>query len=82
MFDDGPMNFDLYYLAVQADEHWQFELNRAYGPSFGRDARYDRRGIATPVLRELAEVKHLADAVWRNEVERHRVMTTTQRLMR
>lgn len=64
------MDFDLYYAAVKADSEWQSELEKMYG-SLAGDARYTRDGIATPRLRELAEAKHIADALWRADVAYH-----------
>lgn len=38
-----------YYAAKAADDAWQAELERTYGPAAG-DARYDARGTATENL--------------------------------
>lgn len=51
---------DLYHAAVAADEAWQHELESVYGKDAG-DARYDRRGTATPRLRVLHEAFHTAN---------------------
>lgn len=43
---------EAYRTAVAADEAWQRELEQAYGKCAG-DARYDKRGVATPELARL-----------------------------
>jgi len=50
-----------YYAAVRADDAWQAELERQYGPKAG-DARYDARGTASEALRTLREAFRRAEA--------------------
>lgn len=43
---------EAYYKAVEADRKWSAELQKVYGRQAG-DARYDKRGKATPELERL-----------------------------
>ena len=70
-----PVNFTLYYTAVAADNAWSHALELKYGPSAG-DARYDKRGRATPELSQLAEYKLQSDAAWLAEIDRARSQKT------
>jgi hypothetical protein len=59
-----------YEAACLADNMWSDELHRIYGNKAG-DARYDKRGTATPTLAALCKIKKQADATWRLIAELH-----------
>ena len=52
-----------YETACLADNMWSDELTRLYGNKAG-DARYDKRGFATPTLAALRDIKRQADKTW------------------
>jgi hypothetical protein len=54
----------LYNDALRADDAWQAELRRTYGPVKAADARYDRRGVATPRLAELHDAFRRTTDAW------------------
>ena len=53
-----------YEAALLTDNIWSDELHRVYGLNAG-DARYDKRGVATPLLSKLKDAKINADNAWR-----------------
>jgi hypothetical protein len=57
----NPTICHLYEIAVAADDAWQDALVAAYGREMACDARYDRRGNATPELLALHQAKLMAD---------------------
>lgn len=52
VFNNPADKHSAYRAAVAADAAWSRELQRVYGKRAG-DARYDKRGVATPELRRL-----------------------------
>lgn len=52
VFENPANKHRAYRAAVAADAAWSRELQRVYGKRAG-DARYDKRGVATPELRRL-----------------------------
>lgn len=52
IFNNPVDKHSAYRAAVAADAAWSRELQRVYGKRAG-DARYDKRGVATPELRRL-----------------------------
>lgn len=50
-------------VALKADADWHAELTAVYGKNAG-DARYDKRGYATPKLATLKAAKRAADDAW------------------
>ena len=53
-----------YEAALLTDNMWSLELHCIYGLNAG-DARYDKRGVATPLLAKLKDAKINADNAWR-----------------
>jgi hypothetical protein len=62
----------LYDAALSADHAWAEELRRTYGPAKAGDARYDRRGVATPRLAELHAAFRRTTAAWIAEMRQNR----------
>lgn len=56
----SQLYFDCYHAACRADAAWSAALQRMYGRHAG-DARYDKRGTATPELLKLADAKRNKD---------------------
>lgn len=55
----------LYEAAKHADDAYQKALEAQFGKNAG-DARYDKRGESTLLLRDLKRAKQAADLAWHN----------------
>ncbi len=55
----------LYEAAKSADNAYQKALEADFGKNAG-DARYDKRGESTLLLRDLKQAKKAADLAWHN----------------
>ncbi len=66
-----PEMEQLYRAAVTADDAWSEALTRQFRRC-ASDARYDCRGVSTPVLKALHQNFRTANDAWLDAMRRHR----------
>jgi len=64
-----PVNFDLYYAALEAEKNFHAEVVRQFGPTRAGDMRYQTNLHDSATLKAGEEYR-AANEAWRNEMRR------------